>query len=87
MSARESVYEYLQEQKAEAPTPDVAEVWSNLQDLYSHKLWHQLTVLLQEFIPNMPSGRVELYKKFITDFEHSISPLSLVQLVLNVSCY
>ena len=84
MSSKESIIEYLQTQKNEASNPEVAETWATFLHLYTYKLWHQLTVLLLEFIPKMPSGRVDLYKKFITDFEHSLSPLSLVQMVLKV---
>ncbi|KAI6659356.1 26S proteasome non-ATPase regulatory subunit 13 [Oopsacas minuta] len=84
MSSKETILEYLQNQKNQASSPEVAEIWSNLLHLYTHKLWHQLTVLLQDFIPKMSSGRVELYKKFITDFEHSLSALSLVQMILHV---
>ena len=39
---------YLQSQ--EAARPDLAEWYSEMADLYQRKLWHQLTVKLEQFI-------------------------------------
>jgi 26S proteasome regulatory subunit N9 len=60
-----------------------------LEDLYSKKLWHQLTVRLLEFIkhPELQSNRrlVELYENFIRDFEMRINPLSYMELIVFIT--
>ncbi|GCB81848.1 hypothetical protein scyTo_0022580, partial [Scyliorhinus torazame] len=51
-------------------------------------LWHQLTVRLQNFVQNpcfaTGDGLIKLYENFISEFEHRINPLSLVEIVLHV---
>lgn len=54
---------------------------------YSHRLWYQLTVAIQQFIA-LPSSRplqVSLYQHFIRDFEGKIQPLKLVEIAITVS--
>ncbi|XP_032898579.1 26S proteasome non-ATPase regulatory subunit 13-like isoform X2 [Amblyraja radiata] len=72
----------------EADTGDAAERWQRMETFYNRRLWHQLTVELLEFtlIPCFPSGDnlLQLYENFISDFEHRINPLSLVEIILRV---
>ncbi|KAB5571687.1 hypothetical protein PHYPO_G00227930 [Pangasianodon hypophthalmus] len=69
-------------------TPEIAAEWHTLEDLYNRKLWHQLTLRLSEFVQNpcvcKGDGLVQLYENFISDFEHRINPLSLVEILLHV---
>lgn len=79
---------FLSRKKAEASDADVAEVWSELEELYSNRLWHQLTLKVQTFVLStcfQDGGLTELYENFISDFEHKINPLSLVEIVLVVA--
>ncbi|XP_051890404.1 26S proteasome non-ATPase regulatory subunit 13-like isoform X2 [Pristis pectinata] len=72
----------------EADSGDAAERWQRMETFYNRRLWHQLTVELLEFtlIPCFPSGDnlLQLYENFISDFEHRINPLSLVEIILRV---
>ncbi|GCC38078.1 hypothetical protein chiPu_0016589, partial [Chiloscyllium punctatum] len=62
--------------------------WQQMEELYNKKLWHQLTVQLQNFVQNpcfaTGDGLIKLYENFISEFEHRINPLSLVEIVLHV---
>jgi 26S proteasome regulatory subunit N9 len=53
-----------------------------------NRLWHQLTLKCLQIVqkPELKQGNVliEMYEKFITDFEHRINPLSLVEIALPV---
>ncbi|XP_041084700.1 26S proteasome non-ATPase regulatory subunit 13-like isoform X5 [Polyodon spathula] len=50
------------------------------------RLWHQLTVELLDLVqsPAFATGDriIKLYENFISDFEHRINPLSLVEMIL-----
>jgi len=63
--------------------------WSQLHQLYEKRLWHELTEELLKFIKNdhfkTNGGLVELYEQFLSDFEHRINPLSLVELILIIA--
>lgn len=62
--------------------------WAELEELYVKKLWHQLTLKCLEMVqkPELKQGNllIEMYEQFITDFEHRINPLSLVELCLPI---
>lgn len=69
--------------------PELAEQFGEMKDLYERRLWHQLTMKLEECValPPFQSGDVlvQLYHNFVTDFEHKISPLKLAHLAVAVS--
>ncbi|XP_076878427.1 26S proteasome non-ATPase regulatory subunit 13 [Brachyhypopomus gauderio] len=79
---------YLKQQQSKSPTTEMATEWHKLEDLYNRKLWHQLTLKLTDFVqdPIFSKGDaiIQLYENFISDFEHRINPLSLVEIVLHV---
>jgi len=62
--------------------------WVELEELYVKKLWHQLTLKVLEVVnkPEMRQGTllIEMYEKFISDFEHRINLLSLVEICLPI---
>jgi len=66
-----------------------SEQWARFQQLYDKRLWHELTVEVTSFLRDdffkTNSGLVEIYEKFISDFEHRLNPLSLTEMVLLVS--
>ncbi|CAH1800153.1 unnamed protein product, partial [Owenia fusiformis] len=86
-SIMRDVSAYLAEQQTKTKG-DIATTFSNLETLYNKKLWHQLTLELQEFVKNpyfdKGTGLIELYEHFLADFEHRINPLSLVEILMYV---
>jgi len=79
------VSKYLSDQKELAQgDQELAGKWTKIEDYYTKKLWHQLTLELQTLVhhPSMQSGTslVILYNSFIAEFENKVNPLSLVQL-------
>uniref|UniRef100_A0A8C5MQ30 26S proteasome non-ATPase regulatory subunit 13 n=1 Tax=Leptobrachium leishanense TaxID=445787 RepID=A0A8C5MQ30_9ANUR len=79
---------YLQLQQSQSSTPETAAVWHNLEELYNKKLWHQVTLQLLDFVQDPEfakgDGLIKFYENFISDFEHRINPLSLVEIILHV---
>ncbi|KAL1829892.1 hypothetical protein DCAR_0209277 [Daucus carota subsp. sativus] len=64
--------------------------WSNtLADLYQRKLWHQLTLKLDQFVAlavfQAGDTLIQLYHNFITDFETKINLLKLAHFAVIVS--
>uniref|UniRef100_A0A8D0CVS7 Proteasome 26S subunit, non-ATPase 13 n=1 Tax=Sander lucioperca TaxID=283035 RepID=A0A8D0CVS7_SANLU len=54
-----------------------------------HLLWHQLTLRLTDFVKDpcfkTGDGLIQLYDNFLSDFEHRINPLSLMEIILYVA--
>ncbi|XP_015422336.1 PREDICTED: 26S proteasome non-ATPase regulatory subunit 13 [Myotis davidii] len=52
------------------------------------RLWHQLTLQVLDFVQDPcfahGDGLIKLYENFISDFEHRVNPLSLVEIILHV---
>lgn len=67
----------------------LAEQWVQLHQLYDKRLWHELTEELLKFVKQehfkTNGGLLELYEQFLSDFEHRINPLSLVELILVIA--
>jgi len=63
-------------------SPDLAIQWSQVEEHYNKKLWHQLTLKLNSLIrePSNKDKLVTIYNEFVTDFEARLDPLSLVQI-------
>lgn len=77
---------YLSEVCSSGP---LAEQWVQLHQLYEKRLWHELTEALLKFVKEehfkTNGGLTELYEQFLSDFEHRINPLSLVELILVIA--
>ncbi|GLB45532.1 putative motif in proteasome subunits, Int-6, Nip-1 and TRIP-15 [Lyophyllum shimeji] len=56
-------------------------------NLYTRKLWHQLTLKLFEFFddPQSQPYRVDVFERFVRDFESKINQLRLVEMGVKVS--
>lgn len=56
-------------------------------DLYSRKLWHQLTIVLLDYTSNEPFGEllVQLYENFILSIESKLNQLRLAQIMVTVA--
>lgn len=83
MLRRIDVNGYLNQKKQSSPANEVW--WTEFENLYSKKLWHQLTLKLLEYVRRGESGDlVELYENFITDFETRLNPFYLVEIMAHV---
>jgi len=69
--------------------PELAEWYNTLSDLYHKKLWHQLTLKLEQFVAlavfQAGDALIQLYHNFITDFETKINLLKLAHFAVIVS--
>ncbi|KAK2171052.1 hypothetical protein NP493_1108g00022 [Ridgeia piscesae] len=79
---------YLAEQQRKC-SGELAQEWATLEEYYTKRLWHQLTLKMQTFVKNpvfaQGDGLVKLYHNFISDFEHRISPIALVQIAVYIA--
>uniref|UniRef100_T1JHP1 26S proteasome non-ATPase regulatory subunit 13 n=1 Tax=Strigamia maritima TaxID=126957 RepID=T1JHP1_STRMM len=80
---------YLTAEQAKAVGPECAEFWSKFEDYYNKKLWHQLTLLICDFITRddmlkEKDARLKLYENFIAEFESRINPFSLVTIISRI---
>jgi len=83
MSAKVSSYLSTQQASADEET---AAVFGKLEELYNKKLWHQLTLKTLDAVklPHFSqTGKLkELYDNFLSDFEHRINPLALMEITM-----
>ncbi|CAI9772260.1 unnamed protein product [Fraxinus pennsylvanica] len=82
-----AAFEYLESLRT--AHPELSEWYNTLADLYQRKLWHQLTLKLEQFValPVFQAGDalIQLYNNFITDFETKINLLKLSHFAVVVS--
>lgn len=68
---------------------ELANHYSKLTELYDKRLYHQLTIALEDFIrlPRWESTKasIELYENFLMEFESYLNPLKLAQIVIVIS--
>ncbi|EMS51258.1 26S proteasome non-ATPase regulatory subunit 13 [Triticum urartu] len=69
--------------------PELAEWYAALADLYQRKLWHQLTLKLDQFLAlavvQAGDALIQLYTHFISDFESKINLLKFAHFAVVVS--
>ncbi|KAL2518463.1 26S proteasome non-ATPase regulatory subunit 13A [Abeliophyllum distichum] len=69
--------------------PELSEWYNTLEDLYQRKLWHQLTLKLEQFVAlavfQAGDALIQLYHNFITEFETKINLLKLAHFAVIVS--
>eukprot|EP00244_Chara_vulgaris_P005749 TRINITY_DN2223_c0_g1_i1.p1 TRINITY_DN2223_c0_g1~~TRINITY_DN2223_c0_g1_i1.p1 ORF type:complete len:448 (-),score=99.19 TRINITY_DN2223_c0_g1_i1:164-1324(-) len=69
--------------------PDLTEWFAQMGELHQRKLWHELTLKLEQFLDSRVAkdGELlkELYHNFIVDFETRINPLKLAHFAVIVS--
>ncbi|KAK6051952.1 hypothetical protein COOONC_10543 [Cooperia oncophora] len=86
----ERVEAYLAKNK-KAAKPDVADIWLKFEQLYTRKLWHQLTQEIRSAQANpaftASLNQKEFYDGFISEFEHRINALQLVEIALPIAKY
>ncbi|XP_060176097.1 26S proteasome non-ATPase regulatory subunit 13 homolog A-like [Lycium barbarum] len=69
--------------------PDLSDWHTKLADLYQRKLWHQLSLKLEQFVVlavfQAGDTLIQLYHNFITDFETNINLLKLAHFAVTIS--
>jgi len=85
MDLDQSPIEVLNELRKQC-SPELQEYLNTFEDLYDRKLWHQLTLKIEEFfsIPTSGPFQVPLFQNFISDWENRMNKLKLVTLGLSV---
>ncbi|KAF7799208.1 hypothetical protein EIP86_010439 [Pleurotus ostreatoroseus] len=81
-----NVEEYLTTALSATPA-DLHPFFVSFQDLYTRKLWHQLTLKLAEFFdhPLSKPYRVDVFDRFVRDFETKLNQLKLVEMGVKVA--
>ncbi|CAG8534733.1 24828_t:CDS:2 [Cetraspora pellucida] len=76
----------LNELRKQCPS-ELQEYLNTFEDLYDRKLWHQLTLKIEEFFTEPTSGpyQIQLFQHFISDWESKMNKLKLVKLGLCVA--
>ncbi|KAK3808595.1 MAG: hypothetical protein J3Q66DRAFT_303857 [Benniella sp.] len=79
MEVDANIPQFLAAQKSKAPA-NLQNYYNTFEDLYERKLWHQLTMAVQDFVSKPESGpfQVDLYNHFISDWEAKMSQTKLV---------
>ncbi|KAF8680861.1 hypothetical protein RhiXN_04326 [Rhizoctonia solani] len=77
---------YLATAASSAPS-DLHPFFEKFRKQHERKLWHQLTLTLFEFLQHPNSGpfQVDLFTKFVRDFEDKLNQLKLVSMGVTVS--
>jgi 26S proteasome regulatory subunit N9 len=85
MSSR--VESYLNERKSSGGT--LANEWLEFESLYQSRLWHELTLRVQLFVhrDELQQGDqlIKFYENFLSDFEHRINQLALVEIIIPIT--
>ncbi|ORX33766.1 putative proteasome regulatory particle subunit [Kockovaella imperatae] len=76
---------YLEQQEAASPA-QLKSWWTKIRTSYEKKLWHNLTVVLTQFVflPETGPYQIDLFDKFITTIESKINALRLVEIARRV---
>lgn len=79
-----AVSEYLQSQQQSRP--DHAQWFAAFEELYTKRLWHQLSTKIFEYIEQAPGNKdlLGLHRSFVADFEMKMNPLLLVDFASKV---
>jgi len=78
---------YLTKQiDASSEGSEVIEMWRQIEDFHTRRLWHQLTQVLLKLVqkPEVSGQLKEIYENVISEFETKLNPLSLVQILIPV---
>jgi|EP00908_Phaeocystis_cordata_P023278 26S proteasome regulatory subunit N9 len=81
----QAILSFLQAQAA--ATSELAGEYTQMEDLYKRKLWHQLTCVLESFvkIPAAASHLVPLFDTFVKDFKHKLNKMALARIQIAVA--
>jgi len=88
MTSNPIVKEYIANKINVVDDMELKEIYLEMKDLYDKKLWHQLTLKLAHFVklPQFDRGKelLEIYDRFIRDFEAKINQMELVKIALSI---
>ena len=81
----QAILSFLQAQAA--ASPELAGEYTQMEELYSRKLWHQLTMVLSSFValPAAADHLVALFDTFVKDFKHKLNKVALARLQVAVA--
>ncbi|KAF9217544.1 26S proteasome regulatory subunit [Podila verticillata] len=81
MEIDSDIPQFLATQKRQVPAA-LQNYYNTFEDLYERKLWHQLTLAVEEFVSKPESGpfQVAFFQQFIKDWEAKMSQIKLVTL-------
>lgn len=67
--------------------PSLAPAYAQMGELYKRKLWHQLTVALEELVGNeeAASQLIGVYDTFVSDFKNKLNELALARIQVAVA--
>lgn len=69
-----------------ATSPAAKETFEKINDLYTRKLWHQLTEELKVAVHKPEMDDLDgLYENFIKEFQAKLNPVSLVQILVGIT--
>lgn len=78
---RMDVSEYLRQQ-TQRSTGAETQWWTEFEELYNKRLWHQLTKKVYDFVKSQSFPHLlDFYENFISDFETKINGLTLIEIV------
>ncbi|KAJ9098331.1 hypothetical protein QFC19_006455 [Naganishia cerealis] len=77
--------QYVEQQIAQAPA-ELKPIWEKLGKSYERKLWHNITILLDEFTstPSCAPYLISLFDNFVHPIEDKLNPLKLVKFTMQV---
>lgn len=72
--------------RLETDLADLVNILYQLEDFYERKLWHQLTLALDDFyaLPETPGSglRTKIYDLFVSQFQQKLNPIKVVDFLL-----
>ena len=76
----QGIIEFLTAQSVAVPA--LAEHFAKFEDLYTRKLWHQLTLALEAFVQAEGSAPLlrPVYDTFVVDFKQKLNKLTLARI-------
>jgi len=88
MTSNPIVKEYIANKANVVDDMELKGIYIEMKDLYDKRLWHQLTLKLVHFVklPQFDRGKelLEIYDRFIRDFEAKINQMELVKIALSI---
>jgi 26S proteasome regulatory subunit N9 len=77
---------YIGSRLTSASKPSTKDTLERINDLYTRKLWHQLTEELKVAVHNQDIDDLRgLYEHFIKEFQSKLNPVSLVQIFVGIT--
>eukprot|EP00027_Filamoeba_sp_ATCC50430_P007020 CAMPEP_0168558914 /NCGR_PEP_ID=MMETSP0413-20121227/10234_1 /TAXON_ID=136452 /ORGANISM="Filamoeba nolandi, Strain NC-AS-23-1" /LENGTH=387 /DNA_ID=CAMNT_0008590087 /DNA_START=79 /DNA_END=1239 /DNA_ORIENTATION=+ len=89
MSTSTIAKQYITKLADTHPNQDLRTAFGQMKDLHEKKLWHQLTLKLENVVglPYFDKGNelIQLYENFIKDFETKINQFRFVKIILSIN--